>query len=87
MSDTTSRGDDDVLGGGFDQTNDTVGGLEGESDGTADGETRSDAAQEDGTLAGGGVLDDLHDGLGDPYVGDTERMGSTAAGEDRGTGA
>jgi hypothetical protein len=79
MSDTTSRGGDDALGGGFDQTNDMVGGLEGESDGTAEGESRPDDGEGDGTLAGGGVLDDLRDGLGDPYVGDTER--ADAAGE------
>jgi hypothetical protein len=83
MSDTTPRGDDEVLAGGFDQTNDQVGGLEGESSGSADGENRSSVDQEDGTLAGGGVLDDLHDGRTDPNVGGGSRMGSTAAGEDR----
>lgn len=55
MSDTTPRGDDDVLAG-FDQTNDQVGGLEGQSGGTADGESRSDADQ--GDPAAGGVLDE-----------------------------
>jgi hypothetical protein len=34
----TGPGDDDVLAGTFDQTNDRVGGLEGESDGSADGD-------------------------------------------------
>ena len=84
MSDTTSRGDDDALGGGFDQTNDMVGGLQGESDGTAAGETRSSAEEDQGD-AGGGVLDDLHDGRTDPMVGGATHIGSTAAGEDRGT--
>jgi len=84
MSDTTPRGDDDVLGGSFDQTNDQVGGLEGESGGTAEGENRSNADQgEDGNA--GGVLDDLRDGRTDPYVGGADRLGSTAAGDDRGT--
>jgi len=86
MSDTTSSGGgDDLIGGGFDQTNDQVGGLEGESDGTAAGESASGADQEDGRIAGGGVLDDLHDGRTDPYVGDSDSLGSTAADDDRPT--
>lgn len=85
MSDTTSSGGGDLLGGGFDQTNDQVGGLEGESDGTAAGESGSSADQEDGRVAGGGVLDDLHDGRTDPSVGDGDSLGSTAA-DDRGAG-
>jgi len=84
MSDTTPRGADDVLGGGFDQTNDQVGGLEGESGGTADGETRSSAEQDEGT-SGGGLLDDLREGRTDPYVAGDTSIGSTAAGDDRGT--
>jgi len=79
MSDTTSRGgDDDLLGGGFDQTNDQVSGLEGESGGTAAGENRSGEDQEDGTLAGRGVLSDLADGRIGPNADDSDRMGSTA---------
>jgi hypothetical protein len=81
MSDTTSRGDDDVLGGGFDQTNDQVSGLEGESDGTEAGENRSSEEQEDGTIAGGGVLRDLVDGRTGPNADDSDRMGSTSANE------
>lgn len=34
----TGPGDDDVLAGTFDQTNGQVSGLEGESDGTAEGD-------------------------------------------------
>lgn len=86
MSDITPRGDDDVLAGEFDQTNSQVGGLDGESDGTVEGENRSDAEQEDGTIAGGGVLDDFRDGSTDPNVGGATHIGSTAAGDDRGTG-
>jgi hypothetical protein len=84
MSDTGSRGDDDVLRGSFDQTNDQVGGLEGESTGTADSEKRSGAEQEDDTLAGGGVLDDLGDGDSGPTVGGATHIGSTSAGDDGG---
>jgi hypothetical protein len=84
MSDTSPRGDDDVLRGSFDQTNDQVDGLEGESTGTADSETRSAAEQEDGRIAGGGVLDDLNDGRADPTVGGATHIGSTAEGDDRG---
>jgi len=84
MSDTTPRGDDDVVAG-FDQTNDQVGGLEGESGGTADGENRSSADQDDAG-GSGGLLDDLQDGDNDPYVGGATHIGSTAAGDDRGTG-
>ena len=83
MSDSTPR-DDDTLGGGFDQTNDMVGGLEGESGGTAEGERHSKAEEDEGGGAGC-LLDDLHAGRTDPYVGDNDRVGSTAAGEDRGT--
>jgi hypothetical protein len=86
MSDTTPRGDDDVLAGEFDQTNQQVSGLEGESGGTAQGENRSDAEQEDGTIAGGGVLDDFRDGRLDPDVGDAAHIGSTAAGDAQETG-
>jgi hypothetical protein len=39
----TGPGDDDVLAGTFDQTNDMASGLEGESDGTADGDLDSGA--------------------------------------------
>jgi hypothetical protein len=74
MNDTTSRGDDDVLGGGFDQTNDMVGGLEGESGGTADGETVSEADS-----GGAGSLD-----VGtSPTVGGATHIGSDAPGDDR----
>lgn len=84
MSDTTSSGrDDDLIGGGFDQTNDQVGGLEGESDGTAAGETASDTDNEDGRIAGGGVLDDLRDGRTDPGVKDSDALGTTTDDDDR----
>jgi hypothetical protein len=69
MSDTTPTGDDAVLGG-FDQTNDQVGGLEGESGGTADGEARSEADRDDAEGAG-----DPRDEVSDPVAGDTTRSG------------
>ncbi|MCU1473770.1 hypothetical protein [Amnibacterium sp.] len=45
----TGPGDDDVLAGTFDQTNGLAQGLEGESDGTADGDVDPGALR-DGTM-------------------------------------
>lgn len=45
----TAPGDDDVLAGTFDQTNGMASGLEGESDGTAEGDI-DPAALRDGSL-------------------------------------
>jgi hypothetical protein len=84
MSDTSSRdpGEGRIIAD-FDQTNGVLDAFEGESGGTAAGESRSAAdREEDG--GGGGVLDDLHDGRTDPYVDDPNRMGSTA--DDSGAG-
>ncbi|MGN6741801.1 MAG: hypothetical protein ACTHJL_00695 [Amnibacterium sp.] len=47
----TGPGDDDVLAGTFDQTNDQVSGLEGESDGTAQGDIEPGAFR-DGRMDG-----------------------------------
>ncbi len=85
MSDTTSAGGD-AVGEGFDQTNDQVSGLEGESDGTAQSENASAADRDAGAGGTGGVLDDLSQGRTDPYVSGATHIGSTAADdEDRGT--
>ena len=51
--------DDDVLAGTFDQTNGAVGGLEGESDGTADGDI-DPAALRNGSM-GVAPVDDQDD--------------------------
>jgi hypothetical protein len=74
MSDTTSG--DDTLGGGFDQTNDMVGGLEGQSDGTTQGENASAAEREDG----GDVLDEGRD---DPTFGGATHIGADQPQDDR----
>jgi len=42
----TGPGDDDVLAGTFDQTNGRAAGLEGESDGTAEGDVDSGALRD-----------------------------------------
>jgi hypothetical protein len=94
MSDTSARepGQDRIIAD-FDQTNGVLDDFEGESGGTADGESRSAADREDDGVGGGGVLDDLHDGRTDPYVDSPDRVSSTAddgdgidsAGDDRAT--
>ena len=53
---TAPSGDDDVLAGGFDQTNGVVEGLDGESDGTVAGENEPGATR-DGSLGTDAVAD------------------------------
>lgn len=88
MSDTSSAnsGEGRIIAD-FDQTNGVMDQFTGESDGTVAGESRSAAERDDDGIAGGGVLDDLHDGSADSHAdshsGDTDRTRGTAVAADK----